>query len=230
MLKRLLIGLTAALLAFPALAQIPGNPTVLINKTWAAMPSAATAGQMIRCSDCGAKGAVMVSDGTIWKPLNGQALLASRDAISANVANTETVVLQAAIPVGMWQTGFMIVVNNITFTKSGTTDTGTIKIRVGTTGTTADTQILTNNSLGAANRSWRGDGYMRLDSVTSVLPVGGNSGGFQPGTTNSALSAIALASSTATNAFFVSVTISASSTNDTVALALGDIWLVSKAN
>jgi len=68
---------------------------------------------------------------------------------------------------------------------------------------------------------------MRLDSATTVLPVGGNSGGFQQGTSNSALSAITI-SSAASNALYVSVTLASSSTNDTVALAMGSIWLVDR--
>jgi hypothetical protein len=204
------------------------TPT-LVSSAWASVPAAGTAGRMLRCSNCGTKGSIWVDDGTTWKPLNGMAQLASQDAISSNIANSETIVLQYLIPAGMWSTGSIIAITNLSFTKSGTTDSGTMKIRVGTAGTTADTQIFTNNSLSAANRSWRGDTYMRLESATSVLPSGGNSGGFQQGTNNSALAAIAI-SSAASNALYVSITIASSSTNDTVALAMGDLWLISKAN
>lgn len=159
----------------------------------------------------------------------GRTLLKPLTAVSANINNVETVALQAVLPPGAWRVGTMIEFPNIVVTKSGTTDTGTIKIRVGAAGTTSDTQILTNGSLGAANRAWNGNAAMRLDGVSSVLPIGGNSGGFQQGTSNSALSAVSLsAHNTATATTYVSITLASSSTADTVALAMGSIWLVDR--
>ena len=163
----------------------------------------------------------------LYFPFANRRLLASLNAVSSNINNTETVVLQALVPAGSWLVGTMIELPNLGATKSGTTDTCAIKIRVGTAGTSADTQILTNSPLGAANRAWNGQAVMRLDSATTVLPVGGNSAGFQQGTANSALSAVTI-SSAASNALYVSVTLASSSTNDTVALAMGSIWMVDR--
>ena len=163
----------------------------------------------------------------LYFPFSSRRLLATLNAVSSNINNTETVALQALIPAGSWLVGTMIEFPNLVATKSGTTDSGTIKIRVGTAGTSADTQILTNGSLGAANRAWNGQAAMRLNSATTVLPIGGNSGGFQQGTSNSALTAITISSATA-NALYVSITLASSSTNDTVALAMGSIWLVDR--
>jgi hypothetical protein len=165
----------------------------------------------------------------LYFPFANRRLLASLNAVSSNINNTETVVLQALLPAGSWRPGTMIEFPNLCATKSGTTDSGTIKIRVGAAGTSADTQILTNGSLGAANRTWNGQAVMRLDGVSSVLPIGGNSGGFQQGTSNSALAAISLgAHDTSATATYVSVTLASSSTNDTVALAMGSIWMVDR--
>lgn len=159
----------------------------------------------------------------------GRTLLKSLNAVSSNIKNVETVALQAIFPPGAWRVGTMIRIDDLSMTKSGATDTGTIKVRAGPAGTSADTQLFTANALAAANRTWNGAAVMRLESATSVLPIGGNSGGFQQGTSNSALSAISLgAHDTSTTSTYVSVTLASSSTNDTVALVMGGIWLVDR--
>lgn len=158
----------------------------------------------------------------------GRSILKTLAAVSADIANAETVVLQYLIPAGSWVVGTTIEIDNLIFTKSGTTDTGTIRVRIGTAGTTADTQIFSSNVLSAANRQWKGSGAIRLESATSVLPSGGANGGLNPGTANGALAAITI-SSAASNALYISVTIVASSTADTVALAMGGIWMVGRS-
>ena len=165
----------------------------------------------------------------LYFPFSNRRLLKSLNAVSSNINNSETVALQALIPAGSWRVGTMIRIDDLSMTKSGATDTGTIKVRAGPAGTSADTQIFTANALAAANRTWNGAAVMRLESATSILPIGGNSGGFQQGTSNSALSAISLgAHDTSTTATYVSITLASSSTNDTVALVLGSIWLVDR--
>lgn len=161
-----------------------------------------------------------------FSPSSGRTLVKSLNATTATVANTETVVLQYLIPAGSWLTGTAYELDKLVALKSGTTDTGTIKIRIGTAGTTADTSIMSVAALSTATRQWRGDASIRLESATTVLPSGGTSGGFLQGNAAGALAAITI--SNVSNALYLSVTLASSSTNDTVALAMGSIWMVDR--
>jgi hypothetical protein len=108
-------------------------------------------------------------------------------------------------------------------------DIGTIRIRVGPAGTIADTSIINAGALAAGNRQWNGGSAMRLEAASSILPLGGNSGGFQQGTANGALAAISLgAHNVLTTPTYVSVTLLSNGATDTIALVMGSIWLDAK--
>lgn len=158
-------------------------------------------------------------------PTPSRRLLKSLAAASANIPNSETVVFQCLIPAGTWRVGDSIEIVPIVTTKSGTTDGGTLTVRIGTAGTTADTSITSGTPMGASNRQFKGAMTMRLESATSVLRSGGAVGGMQEGTANTALAAVTI-SSAATNALYVSLTLASAGATDTVALTHAMIWMV----
>lgn len=200
---------------------------VIGNTTWASIPAAGTAGKMVFVSNAGTKGSMWLDDGTRWKPLNGIATLATLDTTSANIGNTQTVVFQYLIPAGMWQVGDRIRIYS-TFVKSGTTDTGTWYLTVGTAGTIFDTTIISSTQLTAGNRQIGNIWEFRLESATSLQPIASSAGGYGTPTSTAQPAPSTISSATA-NALYVSVSIKGGTT-DTVKLVDGQIELVSSGN
>lgn len=204
---------------------------VVPSYTWDTKPSSPTAGQEVWISDAGAGGSKWRYTGTQWKPINGTALLASLDTTSSNIANSETVVFQYQAPAGMYQVGDRLRAT-FTFTKSGTTDTGALHMRMGTAGTTADTSIGSLSSLLAAgNRSVGLILDFRIESATSIqrMPNGSLAiAGYSTGSSATVASAVAI--SNISNSLFFNISIASSSTNDTVALVDAHLFLIPKAN
>lgn len=142
------------------------------------------------------------------------------DAVSASIANSDTIVFQKAFSAGALRAGCRLRLA-MTITKSGTTDTAAVKIYMGTAGTTADDQIFASTAaIVTGNRSsgWIVD--FRIESATSIQRlVNGNTGasfGYSIGASPTAAGAVTI--SNVSNALFFSVGIASSSTNDTVAL------------
>jgi hypothetical protein len=95
-------------------------------------------------------------------------------ALIPGVAGTaDQVLLAIPIPAGVLDGKVFRVM--VSFGKNGTTDaSGTFSLRMGTAGTTADTQVATTSAnLAAANRSVSFDFWMRMASATSVNKLGG---------------------------------------------------------
>jgi hypothetical protein len=196
--------------------------------TWAGKPSSHPVGKPAYVSDAGVRGSHWHYDGALWKPVGGEALLASLDATTANVANSETIGLQYQMPTGMWQTGYILRAC-ASFIKSGATDVGTVRCRIGTAGTTADTQIFGINALAAANRQFSAQIDIRLESATSaqLMPNTVNLG---YSLNNGAVAAPVTISSAAANALFFSLNMLSGGTTDTVNIMQAQLFLVGKAN
>lgn len=204
---------------------------VITSTTWANKPSAYITGQPVFISNAGTKGSHWFHDGTRWKPMNGSAVLASLDAASSNIGNSETIVFQYQMPAGLWQTGdrLRLYLGEI---KSGTTDTATVRVRIGTAGTTADTQIVGVVTMAAGTRQIGLISDIRLESATSALQLTNSRS--PPGYGGTAIAnafdaAVAISSATA-NALWVSVGILSGGAADTVALVDAQLQLISKAN
>jgi hypothetical protein len=165
-----------------------------------------------------------ISDGTRWRLLGGRQVIAMLGAAVSAIANSETIALQTAtaLPVGAWQTNDVIRVS-FTVNKSGTTDSLTSSLRIGTAGTTADTAVVSATTLlAAANRSGTFQYDIKLVSATSAQRVGVATTAQVSATAETAAVTI---SSAATAALFVSFTVLSSSTNDTVGVTSAQIEL-----
>lgn len=202
---------------------------IVTGVSWSSIPAAGTAGRVVFVTDAGSKGSFWYDDGTRWKPLNNSAYLATADSASSNLGTSETIVLQALLPAGMWQTGDVVrLVGNLE--KSGATDTGYLVLRIGTAGTTSDTQLKSvANWMLAADRSSRFFIDVRLDSATSAATLV-NYSYASTVTGTSLIPASATISSASSNAIYISVSTRSSGSTDTVKLTYGQALLISKAN
>ena len=197
--------------------------------TWANRPTTADPLHLYLFTDVGSSGTLMRYANGRWRPLAGQAMLASLGASVSGVTNSETIVLQTLIPAGAWQTNDTI---RLFFTggKSGTTDTYLITVRVGTAGTTADTAITGLSGFTgmiAANFSagWIFD--IKLNSATSAQRLG--SSGAQSGSFTSSAAAVASATTitdASANALYVSLSIYSGGATNTVSINNGSILLI----
>ncbi len=206
------------------------NP-IITQDTWANVPSGVTAGKLFDCSNFGTKGTLLRYDGTRWKPVNGQTILATLDTTSSNINNSEAVVFQYLLPTNAWQLKDVIRMW-AGMTKSGGTDTGTWRIRIGTAGTTSDTQVAAGASFGATSRQYAEGVDLRLETATSVqqVPLSAGSFGYTGVTTTAAVTAAVTITSAAANPLYVSLTLVSSSTNDTVNAVYGAFELRASAN
>jgi hypothetical protein len=197
--------------------------------TWAGKPASNAAGQPVFISDVGPKGSHWYYDGTLWKPLGGECLLASLDATSASIGNSETIVFQHQMPTGLWQTGYVLHFA-MSMSKSGTTDTGALRTRIGTAGTTADTQIFNVNVMSAANQQFAAVADFRLESATSVQQLPNTTATLSFGAANGAPASPVTISSAAANALYFNAGISSGGTTNTVAMLHAELFLIGKAN
>jgi hypothetical protein len=210
-------------------AMFATGPT-LGSVAWVSLPSAGNAGRIYRVSNMGASGSLWVDNGTRWRTLAGEAILASRDTSSSTVANSETCTFQYQLPAASWQLTDRIRVY-VGITKSGTTDTGALKIRIGTAGTTSDTSIFTGTVLAAGDRQFARFFDLRLEDATHVQLVaqGANPIGWGgTNSTNAYPSSVAI--SNVSNSLYVSACINSSSTNDTLTNVDAQMWYLSSAN
>lgn len=209
------------------------NPTFITAVTipsvaWASIPAAGAAGKIVRVSDVGAKGSLWMDDGTRWKPVNGQVLLATLDTTSSSIANTETIVFQYRLPAALLQVGDRL---RMVFsaTKSGNTDTGIYGVRVGTAGTVGgDTSIGGSTIMSASQLN---GGYVfdyRVVSATSTQLLGRVDLGYGGATTSSIPSPVSITN--ISNSLFVELTIRSNSTNNTVNVQDAQLYLIPSAN
>lgn len=225
-------GSTMVLQSSPTL----NTPTLSIPKlstqTWANLPAASSNSWAVTvASDLGTNGSLVASNGTRWRPVNGEATLKSLAAPVSGVANSDTLVLQALIPAGAWQAGDVVAVRHLAVNKSGTTDTALVTVRVGTAGTTGDTVITglsAAQGLTAAMQAGGLDFDLRLISNTSAQRVGNvaaGAGGFGAGSA-SAESAATTISDASANALYVTVWIKSGGTTNTVGASSCQIQLI----
>lgn len=197
----------------------------------ASYPAASYSGYEAYCSDLGANGTRMVSNGTRWRPVNGETTLKTVAAAQTGITSAETIVLQSLIPAGAWQVNDTIRIW-LAATKSGTTDSGLLSVRVGTAGTTADTAITTLSAytlMAAAGVAGGSISDIKLVSATTAQRLGTSSGAtgtYQTASGSGAAAAATTISDASTNALYVSVTLKSSAANDTVGVQSGQIKLI----
>lgn len=198
--------------------------------TWANRPSSANASGLYLFTDVGSSGTLMRYAGSRWRPLAGQAQLASLGAAVTGIANSETIVLQTLIPAGAWQTNDTIRLW-LTTTKTGTTDTGLLTVRIGTAGTTSDTAITGLSGFifmpSAAILASGGIVDIKLNSATSAQKIGNNTtqnGSYVGG--SGAVAAATTITDASANALYVSVAVYSGGTTNTMSIQSGQIQLI----
>lgn len=199
------------------------------ERTQATLPSAASwSGYTATLTDLGENGTYVHSNGTRWRVLNGSGSLKTLGAAVTGIANSETIVLQTLIPAGAWQTNDLLLFNNLSILKSGTTDTGRLTVRIGTAGTTADTAItgLSAMSIVSAANTMYGASPLgiKLVSATSAQRLGQNSIVPFGGASSGSIAATTI-SDASSNALYVSVSLSSSGTTDTLTIQSADIQI-----
>jgi hypothetical protein len=203
------------------------SQNVITSTTWANKPSSYLTGQPVFISDVGTKGSHWFYDGTRWKALTGTAHLASLDSASTAANNSETIVFQYLIPANVLQVGDVLRFWG-GMVKSGSTDTGSIRIRVGTAGTTADSLIISVTNMSAATRQFSPVFDLRVNSATVLDQVSNSTAGYGGAVTTAAVATAAI--SNISNALYYTVSLFSSSTNDTVQLEGAQLQLITKAN
>lgn len=194
--------------------------------THATLPASYPTGLPVFVSNVGAKGSHWCFDGTYWNPVNGIALLSAMDATSASINNSETIVHQYQLPAAVLRVGSKLRVA-YGATKSGTTDTGIIRVRLGSNGTTGDTAIYSVTAMAASARQVGHISDFRVESATTVLGLPSSQGGYGASSTTAFPTAYTV--NNISGALYVNFSLYSSSTNDTVALTHAQLWLMSGA-
>lgn len=184
---------------------------------YSALPAAASySGYMCKVSNVGGStGSLWVSDGVRWKPVNGVITLFSSDAQSAAVSGvTETIQRQILLPAGLLAVGDRLVCK-ISQSKSSTSETATTRVRLGTAGTTSDTQIAAIAAMTTTNVSvgWTLD--MRVNSATALQKMGGASTALPWGLSTGAFPAAVTVTDVTANALYLSFSSFMTSTVET---------------
>jgi len=111
-------------------------------RSWSSISSLAAANPdtYVFCTNFGVGGSMLYSNGVRWKPVNNRTVLKTLETVptitgASELTFTGTPIL---IPAGMWQVGDCIGLE-ISMSKDAGVGTATCSLRLGTTGTTADT-------------------------------------------------------------------------------------------
>lgn len=188
---------------------------------FAALPTASVAtGIVAKVSDVGGSGgSLWVSDGARWKPLNGSLQLYTMPVRNTTSGVTEALLGQVFVPAGVLQNGDRLELK-MSFSKSGTSETATIRLRIGTAGTTVDSLIASSNALVTTNISMESRLKYRRQTATSVQKLGTSASftGVEGSVTNGAFPAANTVPNMDTSGVYFSITGAMSSTVEVCAL------------
>lgn len=201
-------------------ASTPSLTTPVIGGTTFAGATNTTASVIERISDIGETtvGSFWTYDGTTRKPINGRVTLYTLGAASGAINNSETIVAQIQLPAAFLHQydRFRIFVG---MSKSGTTDTGTLGVRIGTAGTTSDTQVFSGAIMGTTILSLGAWLHFKIQTATAVRKEGfGGTGQLSEGGGSTAAYTSAVTISNVSNSLYISVSILSSGATNTVKL------------
>lgn len=212
-----------------ALATSPILTTPIIGSyTFATLPAAASnSGAVARVTDVGATtaGSLWISNGTIWKPVNGSVAIVSNCArTSVAGAGGETLTnLKFQFPAAFFNAGDRIRIYG-SMSKAGTTTQGLAGVRMGTNGTTADAVVFATWAV-MANASRTGGFFIDFSIVDAThtqaegaQPTAATGGSYLGGSTTVIPANVVI--SNVSNSLWVEVTITPGAT-DAVALENG---------
>lgn len=201
--------------------------------TFAALPTTYAVGQPVWVSNIGretmgaspvaATGSLWTFNGTVWEPSGGSVMLSKLDVAVTGLTNVEVVSGRIQLPAAFLR-GYDRIRLRIGLTKSGTTDSGGLRFRIGTAGTTADTVIVAATVLSAAQLQGGYEFDIKILSSTSCVITSRNDLGIGGSTTNPVPSPVTIAN--ISNALYLDVGAVSSSTNNTVGISDAQIWLV----
>lgn len=217
----------------PPFGGASGGATVVPSYTFATLPATHPVGQPVRVTNIGravigaspvaATGSLWAFNGTVWEPVGGQVLLAKLDVPVTGLTNVEAVSGQIQLPAA-----FLKVSDRLRFrigmTKSGTTDSGVPRFKVGTAGTTADTTVIGPTAMSATQLQAGFEYDMKLLSATAWRVTSRNDLGVGGASTAAAPVDITIAN--ISNALYLNVGATSSSTNNTVSIIDAQIWLI----
>lgn len=201
----------------------PAVSKFLAEGTWANIPSAASnSGRIYPCTDIGNCGLVfLVSDGTTWRLMGPTNLFwTSEPQVAAATCASETVFwASSAFPAGFLTKMRYFAIHSAS-EKSATTEQGTIRFRMGTTGTTSDTLIRTHASGTAwTSRQFFAPAAWMPTSATNIRTVAWREGGFYvPGQFGAAYPENATVSSMDANAFYMALTCQSNGSSETFSI------------
>lgn len=176
-----------------------GQGGLIISMLWADRPPAASVpGQLRRFIDIAAGqstsggGAVFISNGARWKPLNNDQVVDGIDTRNVGVAGpgeqilTSTSVLQPAGLIGVSDKLDL----DLTASKTGTSESCIIRVRLGQTRTSADALLTQITSMAGANQSFANRFVFKRIGATTMQKMGnGDPAGGYNGPSLSALPA-----------------------------------------
>lgn len=152
--------------------------------TWAGKPSAnaGNSGQAIRITDVGVANSVWVSDGAIWRPMNGRIVLSRGQSLVASplvslAGTTGKLSIPSGVgissgsyvvPAGLLQVGFGIQIN-AKIKKTGTGGTWSVAARLGSTDTASDAAIASATGAATDNNDIWINEIADIVSNTSLL-------------------------------------------------------------
>lgn len=210
------------------------NSSVLGTTTFANLPTAGTAGRPMFVSDIGPHGSVWVDGGDIWRPESNQLLLAIKDTSQSGITNSESTVLAtAALPASFFRVTDTIRVF-YSAVRSGTTDTSSLRTRLGTAGTSADTSLGTHTVIASTNLVSSSFIDYRLESDngsnSTWQQIGRTDFGYGGVTTNGAASTVTTAPAISTASLKLSAGFVSAGATNTITAQKVEILLIRSPN
>jgi hypothetical protein len=209
-----------------------GSGNYLGEYAFASLPAASLSTyKTALATDIGANGTMLRSNGTRWLTSHGSAVLKGLGAPVTGIANSETNVLQTLLPAGSWQTNDTLRLW-IAPTKSGTTDTCNLTVRIGTAGTTGDTAITGLSAYVTLVAGTVGGGSIydiKLISATSAQRMGTTAtgiSGYNGGSGSGSLIAATTITDASANALYISINLASSGATNTVGVNAAQIQLI----
>jgi len=148
--------------------------------TWAVRPDATLAAANSRwlCTDWRCE-FIRNAAGTGWELMGPAHLLLDLAApVTGSLSASEQILKQYTIPAGLLASLRYFSVNAL-WSAAGTTDTATVRLKLGLTGTTADNQIMSSGNMTAANGVFATESMFFASSATQLrLLTGSNATGF----------------------------------------------------
>lgn len=188
--------------------------------TWAQKHNKIRKGEMIRFTDVGADGTLMIGDGTRYKAASGSAVLKALG--SSLTVTAEAIVIQTLFPAAFLRNDDCLEIR-VVAGKSGVVDSATMRVRAGAVGDLTDDIVVEDAAFPAtASRGDTAIFEIRRVGATQLRPF--YAGGYSNSQTASFAAAVTVDSMDAAP-FYVSITLERVGSTDTVQAHIASITL-----